>query len=121
MIFRQLIDGTTSTFTYLLADSESREAVLIDSVLGQHLRDLALIRELDLNLVFTLDTHVHADHVTGAWLMKQAVGSQIALSRASGAEGADRYLGDGDAIAFGTEGLRVRPTPGHTDGCLTYT
>ncbi|HXU55985.1 MAG TPA: MBL fold metallo-hydrolase, partial [Casimicrobiaceae bacterium] len=68
MIFRQLFDPQSSTYSYLLADRRSREAVLIDPVFEQARRDAALIQELDLKLVATLDTHVHADHVTGAWL-----------------------------------------------------
>ena len=83
-------------------------------------RDGALIEELGLQLVATLDTHVHADHVTGAWLLKQRLGSSIAVSKASGAEGADRYLNDGDRISFGMRSLGVRATPGHTRGCVTY-
>lgn len=78
MIFRQLFDPTSSTYTYLLA-SEGR-AVLIDTVFEQHARDAALIRELELVLTHTLDTHVHADHVTGAWRMREAFGSRIALA-----------------------------------------
>jgi sulfur dioxygenase len=120
MIFRQLIDAETSTLTYLLADEETREALLIDCVFEQHLRDLALIRELDLRLHSTLETHVHADHVTGAWLMKNALGSEIALAAAAGAEGADRELGPGDSIRAGRIEVDVRATPGHTDGCLSY-
>ena len=120
MLFRQLIDGPTSTLTYLLADSQSREAVLIDSVFEQHLRDLALIRELDLKLLYTLETHTHADHVTGAWLMKQATGSRIAVSKSSGAEGADLYLSHGNEVSFGACALSIRETPGHTDGCVSY-
>lgn len=120
MIFRQLFDSATGTLTYLLADRASGEAVLIDSVFEQHLRDLALIRELELELVYTLETHVHADHVTGAWLMRAAVGSGIAVARAAGAEGADLALEDGMEIPFGSRSLQVRATPGHTDGCLTY-
>ncbi len=120
MIFRQLFDASTSTFTYLLADEDSREAVIVDTVFEQHLRDAALIRELGLNLRFVLDTHVHADHVTGAWLMRQAFGCSIAVARAAGAEGADRFLVDGDEIVFGAFRLLVRATPGHTNGCLTY-
>ena len=71
MIFRQLFDNASSTYTYLLADERSREAVIIDPVFEQSARDLALIRELDLKLLHATDTHCHADHVTGAWLMKQ--------------------------------------------------
>lgn len=120
MIFRQLFDSQTSTYTYLLADEESREALLIDTVYEQHLRDLALLRELKLQLRATLETHVHADHVTGAWLMKRATGTRIAMARASGAEGADVYLEPGDVLSVGAVHLQARATPGHTDGCTTY-
>jgi sulfur dioxygenase len=120
MIFRQLFDSATSTFTYLLADEITRTAILIDCVFEQHLRDLALIRELNLTLASTLETHIHADHVTGAWLMKEALGSTICVARAAGAEGADRELAPGDSVQTGQIELKVRATPGHTDGCLTY-
>jgi len=120
MIFRQLFDTRTSTFTYLLADESTREAVLIDCVFEQHLRDLALLRELDLKLVFTLDTHLHADHVTGAWLMQRATGSRIAMAAAAGAQGVDEPLSPGDELRLGAHRLEVRATPGHTNGCLSY-
>lgn len=119
MIFRQLFDPQSSTYTYLLADSASREALLIDPVFEQVRRDAALLDELGLRLVATVDTHVHADHVTGAWLLKQRTGSAIAISAASGAQGADRYLNDGDRCAFGARYLTVRATPGHTNGCIS--
>jgi glyoxylase-like metal-dependent hydrolase (beta-lactamase superfamily II)/rhodanese-related sulfurtransferase len=83
-------------------------------------RDVALAHELNLRLLWTLDTHVHADHVTGAWLMKQRAGSRIALSAHSDAAGADRLLHHGDRIEFGTRHVEVRATPGHTNGCVTY-
>ncbi len=120
MIFRQLFDQTSSTYTYLLADEKTREAVLVDPVFEQHARDAALLRELDLRLVCTLDTHCHADHVTGAWLMKNALGSKIALAKVYGAAGVDVPLADGDVVRFGECSLEVRATPGHTDGCLSY-
>ncbi|WP_406806389.1 rhodanese-like domain-containing protein [Burkholderia semiarida] len=119
MIFRQLFDPQSSTYTYLLADGASREALLIDPVFEQVRRDAALLDELGLRLVATVDTHVHADHVTGAWLLKQHTGSAIAISAASGAQGADRYLNDGDRCAFGARYLTVRATPGHTNGCIS--
>ena len=75
--------------------------------------------ELDLKLVATVDTHVHADHVTSAWLLKQQFGNAIVLSAPSGAAGADRYVDHGDKIAFGRRHLEVRATPGHTKGCIT--
>ena len=120
MLFRQLFDQGSSTYSYLLADSLSRDAVLIDPVFEQHSRDLALLRELELTLRFTLDTHCHADHVTGAWLMKRALGSRIALAAAYGAENVDLPLRHGDQVAFGAESLWVRATPGHTAGCLSF-
>ncbi len=120
MFFRQLFDASSSTYTYLLADEETHEAVLIDTVFEQYTRDAALLRELGLKLVATLDTHVHADHVTGAWLFRQANGSDIVVSKRAGADGATRLVEEGDEIRFGKHGLRVLATPGHTDGCVTY-
>jgi sulfur dioxygenase len=120
VLFRQLFDPSSSTYTYLLADSGAREAVLIDPVFEQVRRDAALIEELGLTLLATLETHVHADHVTGAWLLRRRTGSRIMLAAASGAAGADRYLAHGDTVAFGGHHLEVRATPGHTSGCLTY-
>jgi len=120
LIFRQLFDPQSSTYTYLLGCGKSREAVLIDPVFEQVRRDGALIDELGLKLLCTLETHVHADHVTGAWLLKQRTGSRIAVAAASGAQGADLYLKHGDKIAFGTRHVEIRATPGHTHGCLSF-
>lgn len=120
MIFRQLFDPQSSTYTYLLADSATREALLIDPVFEHARRDGALIEELGLKLLCTLETHVHADHVTGAWLLKRRFGSEIALAKASRAQGADRTLADGDRVPFGRRALEARATPGHTSGCMTY-
>ncbi len=120
LIFRQLFDPQSSTYTYLLADGRAGEAVLIDPVFELAPRDSALLVELGLGLVCTLETHVHADHVTGAAMMKRRFGSAIALSADSGAEGADRYLAHGDRVQFGGRHLVVRATPGHTRGCVTY-
>jgi len=120
LIFRQLFDLASSTYTYLLGDSGTREAVIIDPVFEQADRDSALVRELGLHVLFTLETHVHADHVTGSWMLKRQLGSEIALSKDAGAEGADRYLAHSDTIVFGRRHLQVRATPGHTNGCLTY-
>ncbi len=120
LVFRQLFDPSSSTYTYLLADGHSGKAVVIDPVFEQVRRDAALIEELGLDLVYSLETHVHADHVTGAWLLRQQTGCGIALSADSGAVGADRYLVPDDVIAFGGRNVQVRKTPGHTNGCLTY-
>jgi len=120
LIFRQLFDPQSSTYTYLLGDKASHAAVLIDPVFEQVRRDAALIDELGLKLIATLETHMHADHVTGASLLKQRSGSKIMVSKASGAVGADRYLVQDDVVSFGGRRLLVRATPGHTGGCLTY-
>jgi glyoxylase-like metal-dependent hydrolase (beta-lactamase superfamily II)/rhodanese-related sulfurtransferase len=120
MIFRQLFDPQSSTYSYLLGDERAREAVLIDPVFEQARRDRALIKELDLKLLFTLETHVHADHVTGATLLKQRLASRIALAAASGAAGADLMLAHGEHVNFGVRYLEARETPGHTNGCMTY-
>jgi sulfur dioxygenase len=118
-LFRQLFDPVSSTYSYLLADAGSREAVLIDPVYEQARRDTALIRELGLKLRCTVETHVHADHVTAAWRLRQDLGSQIVVGARSGAEGADRYVAHGESIGFGAHAIAVRETPGHTAGCIT--
>ena len=120
LIFRQLFDQTSCTYTYLLADPATRDGVMIDPVFEGARRDTALIDELGLRLLYTAETHIHADHVTGASLLKRRAGSGIAVSTESGAVGADRYLAHGDKLVFGTRHLQVRATPGHTRGCVTY-
>jgi sulfur dioxygenase len=120
LVFRQLFDPPSSTYTYLLADGRSGAAVIIDPVFEQVRRDAALIEELGLRLAYALETHIHADHVTGAWLLKQQTGCRIALSADSGADAADRHLVQDDVVVFGGRNLQVRQTPGHTSSCLTY-
>ncbi len=113
-------DPTSSTLTYLLGDRETGAAVLIDPVFEQAERDSALFEELDLELKYTLDTHVHADHITAAWLLKQMHGSRIAISAAAEADCADIALRPGDRLSFGQRSLEARATPGHTSGCMSY-
>jgi len=120
LIFRQLFDQQSSTYTYLLGDSDTGEAVVIDSVYEQIGRDRALLSELGLKLVAAIDTHCHADHVTGAWLLNHYTGASIGISHAAGVAGADRELHHGEHVKFGSRYLEVRETPGHTDGCVTY-
>lgn len=119
MIFKQLFDETSGTFSYLLADDQTREAVFIDTVYEQHERDLALVRELGLKLRACIETHCHADHVTGAWLMKHELGSDIVGSAQSGIEALDVSLAEGDSYPFGRHTLITLETPGHTDGCIS--
>ena len=120
LVFRQLFDQESSTYTYLLGDGDTGAAVLIDPVFEQARRDTALLMELGLKLIAVLDTHCHADHVTGAWLLKQRTGADILIAANSGVEGADRYLRQGEHVKFGGRYLEVRETPGHTNGCLSY-
>jgi glyoxylase-like metal-dependent hydrolase (beta-lactamase superfamily II)/rhodanese-related sulfurtransferase len=120
MLVRQLFDQASSTFSYLVADAHTHEAVLIDPVFEQHARDAALVRELELKLVFTLETHCHADHVTGAWLMRTTFGSKIGMSGVYGATNVDLPLAHGQVVRFGADALTVRATPGHTDGCVSF-
>ncbi len=119
LLFKQLFDQTSGTYTYLLGDPGVRGAILIDCVYEQHERDLALIRELDLQLLGCVETHCHADHVTGAWLMKIALGSPIIAAAQSGIVPLDRRLREADVLTFGTRNLTVLETPGHTDGCIS--
>jgi sulfur dioxygenase len=120
MIFRQLFDPRSSTYTYLLADEASRKAVLIDPVYEQFQRDAALVHELRLELLYTLETHVHADHVTAASLFRRRFGSRVVVSRRGGTTGHDVLVDEGDRVEFGARSLDVRGTPGHTDSCVTY-
>jgi glyoxylase-like metal-dependent hydrolase (beta-lactamase superfamily II)/rhodanese-related sulfurtransferase len=120
LLLRQLFDAATGTFTYLLADVPTRKGVLIDSVFEQHSRDLSLIHELGIELVASIDTHAHADHVTGSWLMHEATGCAIGLAEAARAENVTLPLQHGDRVAFGNRFVEVRSTPGHTDGCVTF-
>lgn len=120
MIFRQLFDKESSTYTYLIADQITREAILIDTVLEQHERDFKLIKELNLTLKYCVDTHIHADHVTGMGKMKQATQCQIGMPQDPAVNGADFLLKDGDLLTVGHFKVNVMATPGHTDHHLTY-
>lgn len=120
MLFRQLYDAESSTYTYLLADEETREAVIIDPVLERVDRDATLIGELGLKLLYTLDTHVHADHITGSGTLRARLGAKSVLSERAGAGCPDVLVKDGDVLTFGRYALEVRETPGHTDGCVSY-
>lgn len=120
MLFRQLYDATSSTYTYLLADETTREALLIDPVFEQYQRDLGLINELGLTLKRVMDTHMHADHVTAAWVIKQKTGAEIVSAKVNQAEDVDIPVEHGDRVGIGSVQLEVRATPGHTAGCVSY-
>lgn len=118
LLFKQLFDQSSGTYTYLLADPQSREALLIDPVFEQFERDRSLVLELELRLLACIDTHCHADHVTSAWLMQHALGSRILAGAHAGIADATP-LRDGEQLQFGARSLTVLETPGHTDGCIS--
>jgi sulfur dioxygenase len=116
---RQLFDPETSTYTYLLWDPSTREAALVDPVREHVERDLKLVSELELQLSFVLETHVHADHVTSAGLLADRTGATTVAS-ALGAPCAVRHLADGESIHLGANSIRAIATPGHTRDSLSY-
>jgi len=102
-LFRQLFDKESSTYTYLLADMVARQAILIDPVIEQAERDVGLVRQLGLNLQFVLNTHVHADHITGTGRLKRLLpNTKSVISKASGAK-ADILVSEGDTVRFQRE------------------
>ncbi|XP_022107822.1 persulfide dioxygenase ETHE1, mitochondrial-like [Acanthaster planci] len=120
LLFRQLFDYQSYTYTYLLADRQTKEAILIDPVLELVNRDAHLLEDLQLSLKFAVNTHCHADHITGTGeLKKRFPGCRSVISEQSGAK-ADVYITEGDKVAFGSKVLEVLSTPGHTNGCLTF-
>lgn len=121
-VFRQWFDSESSTYTYLLGDGESKEAVIIDPVFGQVERDSQFIKDLGLNLKYALDTHVHADHLTALAALKERFRCRIGISENSGVEpgSADLLLKHGQTLSFGPYQIKVLATPGHTNGCVSY-
>jgi glyoxylase-like metal-dependent hydrolase (beta-lactamase superfamily II) len=118
--FRQLFDYDTWTYTYLLWDQDTKEAVIIDPVREQYLRDLEAVTDLQLKLLYALDTHVHADHVTALGMFRDSMGAQTAVGKPAGVGCADILLEDGQELHFGKHTLKALATPGHTDACTSY-
>merc|ERR1712110_429929 len=119
-IFRQLFDKDSSTYTYLLADPATKEAVLIDPVIDNSERDAKLVTEMGLTLKFVMNTHVHADHITGTGRLKKLLpGCQSVLAKKAQAQ-ADLMVIEGSKVEFGSQVLDIVETPGHTEGCITY-
>uniref|UniRef100_A0A183CD17 Lactamase_B domain-containing protein n=1 Tax=Globodera pallida TaxID=36090 RepID=A0A183CD17_GLOPA len=118
LVFRQLFEATSSTYTYLLGCTKTRQALIIDPVVDKAERDAKLIRELELDLKYVVNTHIHADHVTGTGELKRIFpkANSILCEKAGGR--ADLLVKHGDLIHWGEGfGMEVRETPGHTDGC----
>ncbi len=120
MLFRQLFDPVTSTYTYLIADPQTRAAVLVDPVLEQVERDWQLIQELGLKLRYCIETHVHADHVTGTSELRQRSGCQGIVPKLAQIACADMFIADGETINLDSVRIQAIATPGHTDSHMTY-
>jgi sulfur dioxygenase len=120
MIFRQLFERESSTYTYLIACPETRAAALIDTVKTEVPKYLQLLRELDLTLVYALDTHTHADHITGAGELRDRTGCQTLLGEEAHSTCVSHGLKDGETIQVGTLTLTALYTPGHTDDSYCY-
>ena len=120
MLFRQLFDQESSTYTYLIADKETLEAVLVDPVLEKVQRDYQLIQELGLKLKFCLETHVHADHVTGTGKLRELAGCQGIVPEKAQVACADRKIQDGDILSVGKVKIEAIASPGHTDCHFAY-
>jgi len=116
----QLFDPASSTYTYILFDADTRDALLIDPVDDQLARDLAALREHGLKLVWTVETHAHADHITSAGLLAEHTGAKTAAPAGCGIGPASVQLQDGDTLRFGGQVLTALHTPGHTAGSMSY-
>jgi sulfur dioxygenase len=120
MIFEQFFEPDSSTFTYLLGCEHTRQAVLIDTVECDVEKYVAALRKHGLTLVYTLETHVHADHVTAADSLRKRLGSKSVVHRDAGAMCGDLLVTDGIHVQVGSLDIEVRYTPGHTNGCVSY-
>jgi sulfur dioxygenase len=120
VIFRQLFDPESSTYTYLVADRVSRQAVLIDPVAGALDAYLRLLAELKLTLVHAVDTHVHADHVTALGMLRQKTGCVTVLGAGANVECVSRTVRDGEVLKIGALELRAIATPGHTAESFSF-
>lgn len=120
MIFQQLFERETFTYTYIVGCPRTLEAVIIDPVLEMVDRDLQLLQDLQLKLVYILDTHVHADHVTAAGEMRKRLGATTAVSEAAKVDCADIALKDNQVLRFGDLEMTALSTPGHTDSCMSF-
>jgi len=120
LIFRQMFEHVSSTYTYLLACTATKEAVIIDPVLDTVDRDVSIIKEMHLKLKYAINTHVHADHITGSGMIKRRFTDVKSVISGKCGGKADHFVKHHDKLTFGNNELEVRETPGHTNGCLTY-
>jgi len=120
MIFRQLFDSTSGTYTYLLASRRGGEALIIDPVLDRVDRYLQLVRELDLRLVKAVDTHLHADHVTGLGALRDRTHCITVMGEQTQADVVSMRVAEGDHVTIEGLRLKVQYTPGHTDDSYSF-
>lgn len=120
MLFRQLFDQESWTYTYLMADTDLGAAILVDSVREQVDRDLKLLKELDLTLSYCLETHVHADHITGTERLRAETGCSGIVPAQAHVSCADLHIDDGEILTLGSISVEAIATPGHTDSHMAY-
>ena len=120
IIFHQLFEAESSTYTYLIADGKTKEAALIDSVIETIDRDLKLVDELGLKLVYVLDTHIHADHITAAGEIRKRTSAKTCVSKHAAVPCVDIPLSEGQELFLGDKKIEVIETPGHTETCLSF-
>ena len=116
----QLFDLASSTYTYVLFDPISRDALIIDPVDDRIERDLATLKLHGLKLLWTVETHAHADHITSAGLLAEHTGAKTAAPAGCGIHTAAMQLSHGDTLSFGGETLKTLHTPGHTSGSMSF-
>lgn len=120
MIFRQLFEPESSTYTYLIGCEATGRCMLLDPVLETIDRDLLIINELELSLALTLETHIHADHVSSANVLRKMTGCKVAYPAMEGLSCADIGVAEGEPVAVGSLSLQPIFTPGHTDTHHSY-
>jgi glyoxylase-like metal-dependent hydrolase (beta-lactamase superfamily II) len=120
MLFRQLFDQNTGTYTYLIADAKTKDAVIVDPVMEQVERDRKLINELGLTLCYCLETHIHADHITGTAKLRELTGCHAIVPEKANAACANRFIRDGETLQIGNVQIKAIATPGHTDSHIAY-
>jgi len=117
---KQLFDRESCTYTYLLIDSDTGEGAIIDGVLETFDRDMQIINELGIELLYAIETHAHADHITSAGKLREMTGVKLVYGESSGIEAIDIPLKDGESIALGHYRITAISTPGHTNGCTSF-
>ena len=120
IVFYQLFEPESSTYTYIIGDELTKEAAIIDPVIETLDRDLNFLAELDLRLVYILDTHIHADHITSADQIRKATGAKTVVNAAANVACVDILLEDGQELKLGQKVIKAISTPGHTNSCMSF-